>query len=332
MGVYATAEEAARAYDRENLRLNGRGAITNFPLAGGCSGRSAAARERPAQWEAGCRPAQRLPRQHRANLVAPPARPNLPPADYSADLVRMQSESLSGREPTISSRAGRRSRPSPFERAGAGAYGSGTLLSGAAAAGTGGGSSERRSKRARRGGGADRGARDSGSETESPLSACGAAADGAGAGAAPRLLGVRRLSDQCWQARLRLDLGTYPSSQEAARAHDRAALLATGLTSRLNAPLPEAVAALAAAAAAGPMPATPGQGEVAAAGGGGGRGTPRLRGVVARGGAFIAMLDVAGKPYELGPFPSEADAARAYDRYSVLLHGHRCATAFWGCC
>lgn len=29
------AEECARAYDRESLRLNGRGAITNFPLSGG---------------------------------------------------------------------------------------------------------------------------------------------------------------------------------------------------------------------------------------------------------------------------------------------------------
>lgn len=38
VGVFETAEEAARAYDRENLKLNGRGAITNFPLTGGpCS-------------------------------------------------------------------------------------------------------------------------------------------------------------------------------------------------------------------------------------------------------------------------------------------------------
>jgi hypothetical protein len=34
VGVYSGAEEAARAYDRESLRINGRGAITNFPLAG----------------------------------------------------------------------------------------------------------------------------------------------------------------------------------------------------------------------------------------------------------------------------------------------------------
>jgi hypothetical protein len=33
-GVFDTAEAAARAYDRESLRLNGRGAITNFPLSG----------------------------------------------------------------------------------------------------------------------------------------------------------------------------------------------------------------------------------------------------------------------------------------------------------
>lgn len=33
-GIFETAEEAARAYDRESLRLNGRGAITNFPLSG----------------------------------------------------------------------------------------------------------------------------------------------------------------------------------------------------------------------------------------------------------------------------------------------------------
>jgi hypothetical protein len=33
-GVFDTAEEAARAYDLESLRVIGRGAITNFPLSG----------------------------------------------------------------------------------------------------------------------------------------------------------------------------------------------------------------------------------------------------------------------------------------------------------
>lgn len=35
-----------------------------------------------------------------------------------------------------------------------------------------------------------------------------------------------------------------------------------------------------------------------------------------------------GTPYELGPFVSALEAARAFDRYSILLHG---ATAEVGC-
>ena len=43
-----------------------------------------------------------------------------------------------------------------------------------------------------------------------------------------------------------LDLGAFGSAEEAALAHDRAALLAAGFQSRTNHPLPEAVAAVAA--------------------------------------------------------------------------------------
>eukprot|EP00887_Chlorella_sp_A99_P000894 scaffold5.g894.t1 len=273
VGVFDSAEEAARAYDRENLRLNGRGAITNFPLL-----------------------------------------------DYTAELHRLHSEhslpvgSGTGREATPCSLGGaaRSMRPSPYSALG--------TPGGSYLPASGGGARKRPRGEASR---VASGAGGSESETESPASAAGRAA--------PGLVGVRRLANNRWQASLSVDLGVYGTSAEAARAHDRAALQATGLTSRLNQPLAEAVAQLAAsAAAAGGSPPgvpTPGQAAPPPVGGGERGGAPgQLRGVAIRGGSYIAMLDIAGKSYELGPFPSEAEAARAYDRYSVLLHGVRAET------
>lgn len=37
--------------------------------------------------------------------------------------------------------------------------------------------------------------------------------------------------------------------------------------------------------------------------------------------SYVAELDVGGKAYELGPFPTQEDAFQAYERYSFLLHG-----------
>lgn len=51
-----------------------------------------------------------------------------------------------------------------------------------------------------------------------------------------------------------------------------------------------------------------------------------FRGVTLRGGSYIAQLDLGGRPYELGPFATELEAAKAYDKYSLLLHGVRAAT------
>lgn len=54
----------------------------------------------------------------------------------------------------------------------------------------------------------------------------------------------------------------------------------------------------------------------------------RFRGICLRGSSYLAQLDIAGKAYELGPFGSEVDAAKAYDRYSLLLQGVRASTNF----
>ena len=72
-----------------------------------------------------------------------------------------------------------------------------------------------------------------------------------------------------------IDLGKFGSAEEAARAHDRAALLAGGLQSTTNFALPDVFAA--GIAACTPAVAAPGQ---------------QYRGVVNRSGNWLALLDV----------------------------------------
>lgn len=98
----------------------------------------------------------------------------------------------------------------------------------------------------------------------------------------------------------------------------RAALCALGFTGHTHAPLNEAItrsAALTGASSGSPhlAPAQAGAGK-------------KYVGVANRGGAFLALLDIGGSPYELGPFASEEVAAKAYDRYSLMLHGLRAST------
>jgi hypothetical protein len=49
--------------------------------------------------------------------------------------------------------------------------------------------------------------------------------------------------------------------------------------------------------------------------------------------SYVAELDVGGKAYELGPFPTHEDAFKAYERYSFLLQGIEAKlnspTTFW---
>lgn len=122
--------------------------------------------------------------------------------------------------------------------------------------------------------------------------------------------GVKQEDDGSWRSILNIDLGTFTSKEEAARAFDKAALFTLGFAGCSYAPLPEIIARAAQCHQQIPqlLPA----------------GVPlmsTLRGVALRGGSYIAQLDIGGRPYELGPFATELDAAKAFDKYSLLLHG-----------
>ncbi|KAI3438847.1 hypothetical protein D9Q98_001264 [Chlorella vulgaris] len=155
------------------------------------------------------------------------------------------------------------------------------------------------------------------------------------------LVGVHRVATAHgpkWRAVLSLNLGLHSSAVEAATAHDKAALSASGFLAPLNSNLQAACAAAAAATAEGRRLAlqqqeqqedatVPQQHEI------------RYRGVLHRSGTapgilgagcgtWLALLDLGGSPYELGPFVSALEAARAFDRYSILLHGATAETNF----
>lgn len=132
--------------------------------------------------------------------------------------------------------------------------------------------------------------------------------------------GVRQLQDGSYQAALYIDLGSYGSYDEAVRAYDRAALMTSGFAAPTHCPLPDAVMRSATASGGGPPQLVP----AAVANGI----SSRFRGVTRRGGSFLATLDIGGKAYELGPFATEVDAAKAYDRYSMMLKGVAAQTNF----
>jgi len=131
--------------------------------------------------------------------------------------------------------------------------------------------------------------------------------------------GVRQIPETGqYQAALYLNLGTFGSYDEAVRAYDRAALMSSGFyAAKTHVPLLDAVNRAATAVGGGPPQLLPA----------GVTGLPlRYQGVTLRGGSFLASLDIGGKAYELGPFATELDAAKAFDRYSLLLKGVSAAT------
>ena len=132
--------------------------------------------------------------------------------------------------------------------------------------------------------------------------------------------GVRQLHDGSYQAALYIDLGTFGSYDDAVRAYDRAALMTTGFSTPTHFPLTEAVMRSATASGGGPpqlVPAAMSNGV-----------SSRFRGVTLRAGSFLATLDIGGKAYELGPFATEMDAAKAYDKYAMMLRGVAAQTNF----
>jgi hypothetical protein len=132
--------------------------------------------------------------------------------------------------------------------------------------------------------------------------------------------GVRHVAETGqYQAAIYLDLGTFGSYDEAVRAYDRAALMSSGFSAATHVPLLDAVNRAATAIGGGPPQLLP-AGVTGA--------SLRYRGVTLRGGSFLASLDIGGKAYELGPFATELDAAKAFDRYSLLLKGVAAATNF----
>ncbi|KAL4519437.1 hypothetical protein Ndes2526A_g01953 [Nannochloris sp. 'desiccata'] len=135
------------------------------------------------------------------------------------------------------------------------------------------------------------------------------------------VVGVRQIPETGqYQAALYLDLGTFGSYDEAVRAYDRAVLMSSGFSAAgTHVPLLDAVNRAATAVGGGPPQLLPAG--VAGL-------SLRYQGVTLRGGSFLASLDIGGKAYELGPFATEIDAAKAFDRYSLLLKGVLAATNF----
>ena len=111
----------------------------------------------------------------------------------------------------------------------------------------------------------------------------------------PGLVGVTKVGSH-YEAAVPLNLGTFNTAEEAAKMHDIAAINVGGFMAKTNYPLTEVI-------------------QMATA--------PRetVVGVLTRDESYVALLDIGGKPYELGPFVSAEEAAKAYDRYSVMLHG-----------
>lgn len=92
--------------------------------------------------------------------------------------------------------------------------------------------------------------------------------------------------------RCSIDLGAFDSAEEAARAHDRAQLLAAGLLSPTNFPLADAFAAGAAACV---QRGFAGQQAPRQGGEAGAQAQRAFHGVLFRAGAWLAMLEI-GEP------------------------------------
>jgi hypothetical protein len=321
VGLYATAEEAARAYDRAAIEDGGWGALTNFPIAdyeaaGGAGAASAGAAATAATAAVAVAP-RRAALQRSASASAAQAQLQLrlqrTASGVSLDRLGLPSRQASVQNMQQLSAPGGAAPWPPAAAAAAYTPPAGFILqhhaslgapsaSAAAAAAayaahlppdaaTSDPQDQRKRARQQEGGGASPGA------------------------AAAAASGVRCTSGGAWEASLVLQLGSFSCRDDAERAYDRAALMCVGLTARTHAPLQ---AALARAAAAGPpqlLPAQPG-----------GAARATHLGVTHRAGAYLATLDVGGKPYELGPFGSAELAARAYDCYSLMLHGVRAHT------
>jgi len=133
--------------------------------------------------------------------------------------------------------------------------------------------------------------------------------------------GVRPEADG-WRAVLSIDLGTFQSADEATKAYDKAALMAlgfSGCTTNRNISLPDIMARVSSTTAIGSVPQLLPAGHSEKL-------NPMLRGVmVLPGGSYVARLEIGAREYDLGPFASEFDAAKAYDKYSMLLYGVRAA-------
>eukprot|EP00192_Tetraselmis_astigmatica_P000159 CAMPEP_0117665736 /NCGR_PEP_ID=MMETSP0804-20121206/9980_1 /TAXON_ID=1074897 /ORGANISM="Tetraselmis astigmatica, Strain CCMP880" /LENGTH=1337 /DNA_ID=CAMNT_0005473191 /DNA_START=336 /DNA_END=4349 /DNA_ORIENTATION=+ len=140
-----------------------------------------------------------------------------------------------------------------------------------------------------------------------------------------------------WRAKITIDLGLYPSPGEAAAAHDRAATWTLGVTANTNLAKGNKLVTLSGGARpsvepTGSQAETPDGGQVAATGEPAQKRAKvsKYHGVVSRdaGESWYAAVKCLGDRKEFGPFKSEKDAARHYDRCSALLWGLQARTNF----
>ncbi|GAB4816114.1 hypothetical protein N2152v2_003160 [Parachlorella kessleri] len=310
VGVFDTAEEAARAYDRESLRLNGRGAITNFPLSDYSPELD---RWQEAYFLATATPSpgpllaspsslpspQGLPRAAHAGLGGPGA--------DSGGLVSPRYYAFGGVASEVGGSGGPHCRQGkqPREATGVTRVGQSHLPLGAP------GQDLKRPRLAFDGGEVTTPVAPS-KLLPSPTLPAGLSEQGPGG----TVTGVMQDGDR-WKAYLTVDLGSYHTAQDAAKAYARASLWAQGLCGPLPMPLQEALTLAAGAAVDSTAEEAARSGRVQG-----------FRGVVQRPEGYMALLDIGGQPFDLGPFSTAREAAQFYDRYSLLLHGLLAKTNF----
>ena len=166
--------------------------------------------------------------------------------------------------------------------------------------------------------------------------------------------GVWKEGEAVWRAALTIDLGTFPSLEEAMETHDRASLMSTGFFGRLYHSLPGMVLCTgdgtkssvpSAASESSNMKHAHPQHDANNLLNAHGQSVDSLhriiakterpndrssgcgrRGVLCKDTLFYATISVGSQKYEWGPYSTENEAACAFDRYSFLLHGAKAVT------